>query len=146
MWLATQHGFFSIVKNGAAWHVRARRRGDLVNLIEKALPPRDYKIVTTTLADYRWRVILDRRADLEGLFLAFADTVTYPNFKDSIKKTDQADKTVPYMRIWVEMEVYQERQKDGMRSRVHFLRDPFGNQYGPFPFSTAKPKRSKKKI
>jgi hypothetical protein len=69
MWLATQRGFFSIVKdrtNSDMVMVRARVRGDLENLqcVTGVVSP----ILITPSADYRFRLVVSR-ADLSTILL-----------------------------------------------------------------------------
>lgn len=52
MWLMTKHGFYSIVqKKPDEYHVRARERQDLQNLIDR-VPLPDAVIIDTPEADY----------------------------------------------------------------------------------------------
>lgn len=98
MWLMTKHGFYSIVQRSPdLFHVRARERQDLENLINR-VPLPDARIVETREADYAYRLIADHKTVLAILdFLG--TTVDYPNFKDRIHATpDQRHK--PYNRVW----------------------------------------------
>jgi len=106
MWLFTKSGFFSIKKDDKVpetWHVRARVKNDLQNLItEKALP--DNPIQEDCLADYRYRVILDNRQDMVILFCHLAAGIDYPNFKNEMhSRPDQAGKSHALMDVWLTM-------------------------------------------
>ena len=70
MWLATQHGFYSIVqKDHDLYFIRARVRKDLENL--KALAQLDREVLEWPEADYRYRV----KVDFEDLLEVFGATV-----------------------------------------------------------------------
>ncbi len=98
MWLMTQHGFYSIVQRAPdLYHVRARERRDLENLVNR-VPLPGAMIVETKAADYACRLIVDRNTILAIMDFLGA-TVDYPNFKDKIHATpDQRKK--PYMQVW----------------------------------------------
>ena len=82
MWLATQHGFYSIVQKAEnTYFVRARIRQDLVNLIE--LLDLDTAIIDWPQEGYRYRVMVDLDVLLE-LMVQFACAIDYPNFKARI--------------------------------------------------------------
>ena len=99
MWIATQHGFYSIVQKAPSkFHIRARVRKDLENLLK--LMAKDWKILEWPLADYRYRVIVDRK-DVVEVMGALALDLDYPNFKSQIAKTpDQCAKLDAFHRIW----------------------------------------------
>lgn len=99
MWLATQYGFYSIVKKGPeAFHVRARVRKDLENLLE--LLGCGIEIQTWEGADYRYRIIVDQRT-FSQLMARIALSIDYPNFKDQIAQLpDQQPKLDAFHRIW----------------------------------------------
>jgi hypothetical protein len=108
MWLASQHGFYSVVeKQPGQIHIRARCRNDLENLIalaRLAAPP-----VETPEGDYRWRVVVGK-PDLLRVLAAIGQTVNYPNFKNRIHALpDQRDKSTIYSRIWSLFADYQRR-------------------------------------
>lgn len=107
MWLFTKHGFYSATRsatNKGFIQIRARCRGDLVNLQERfALTG---KIIETPEADYRWR-ILCRPSTWEMLAVKLAADVDYSNFKNSVGD-DQHDK--PLMAVWSLMNRFQEEQ------------------------------------
>jgi hypothetical protein len=107
MWLATQHGFFSLVRKGPdEYHLRARERRDIENARELLLGDAKKKesaaleIREWDRADYRFRLVLPRRLAL--IFVAeVAARIDYSNFKGRIHDTpDQAHKGPAYMRVW----------------------------------------------
>lgn len=99
MWLATKHGFYSIVQKAPTkFHIRARVRQDLKNLRE--LTGNDWEIQEWPLADYRYRVIVDY-PEFAGVMAALALSLDYPNFKSQIAVTpDQRDKLNAFHQIW----------------------------------------------
>jgi len=102
MWLATQHGFFSIVRKDVdLFFIRARVRNDLENLIRLAdLDGEQAVIHVWPNADYRYRLMVDLEALLE-IAVQMAAAVDYPNFKARVfEREDQTDKLGPYHRIW----------------------------------------------
>ena len=106
MWLATQHGFYSIVQKPAGqFHVRTRCKQDLENLI--ALAGIDAAMHHTTDGDYAWRIVVGQR-EVSAIMAALATTIDYPNFKDRIHATPgQEDKLPAYSRLWSQMLAYQ---------------------------------------
>lgn len=98
MWLMTKYGFYSIVqKEPGTYHIRARERHDLENLIE-LVPLKKVGLVETKLSDYHFRIIV-RRDTVLAILAFLGDTLDYDNFKDCIGKTpDQAHK--PYHEVW----------------------------------------------
>lgn len=98
MWLMTQHGFYSVVKKGEdAYHLRARERGDLQNLIDR-IPLPDQAIIDTPDGDYTSRLIVDHHT-VAAILGFLAETIDYTNFKGRIDKTsDQCRK--PYHDVW----------------------------------------------
>jgi hypothetical protein len=103
MWLATQHGFYSIVqKTATEFHVRARVRQDLENL--GALLKRDDVVLPDIEewpdADYRYRYITTRRA-VQWILARLVDAIDYDNFKSRISSLpDQRAKQSDYGMIW----------------------------------------------
>ncbi len=106
MWLATQHGFYSIVQKSAGqFHVRARCKRDLENLI--ALAAFEASLHHTTDGDYAWRIIVGQQ-EVSSIMDALSTSIDYPNFKDRIHdKPDQEDKLPAYSRLWSQMLAYQ---------------------------------------
>ena len=86
MWIFSQDGFYSIVQKGEQFHVRARRKQDLVNV---GLTP------TKSFAgsDYPWRAILANRGELLMLMEKLGKSVDYPNFKARISVMPPAKKS-----------------------------------------------------
>jgi hypothetical protein len=108
MWLATKHGFYSIVhKSNGHFHVRGRVRKDLENLI--ALVGLETELHEWPLADYRYRVIVTR-AQFTRIMAALALDLDYPNFKSQIAATpDQRGKLSAFHEIWEILSRLQER-------------------------------------
>jgi hypothetical protein len=106
MWLATQHGFYSIVqKEDDLFFIRARVRQDLVNLLE--LAHLDIEIQEWATADYRFRLFVDFDTLLE-VMVQLTARLDYPNFKGRVyEREDQADKLGPYHRVWETMSALQ---------------------------------------
>jgi len=107
MWLFTQFGFFSIVRKKAGeFHVRARIKQDLENLVrhvELASP-----IIVTKQADYRYRIVTDADS-ISRIMRVLAERIDYDNFKGRIGKLpDQRGKSDALHRIWEIMEALQE--------------------------------------
>lgn len=103
MWIATDFGFFSIVqkdwdKDGDTLTVRARVRGDLVNLVTQARVP-STPIVEDQEADYRYRVQLP--AAVVAMFLASAiEDIDYDNFKTRVNLAQGGKRASLYGRVW----------------------------------------------
>ena len=100
MWLLTKHGAYSLVKKGEnQFHVRARVRRDLENLIERVpLPGAPTHFSRTT--DYPFRLIVGGN-DVLKIMHFLGETIDYSNFKDTVNSTpDQRDKHSVYGQIW----------------------------------------------
>lgn len=106
MWLATQHGFYSIVQKPAGqFHVRTRCKQDLEKLI--ALADIKAPMHHTTDGDYAWRIVVAQK-EIDRIMAALAASIDYPNFKDHIHETpDQRGKLPAYSRLWSHMLSYQ---------------------------------------
>ena len=106
MWLATQHGFYSIVQKPAGqFHVRTRCEKDLENLI--ALADLEAPLHHTTDGDYAWRIIVGQK-EVSAIMAALATSIDYPNFKDRIhNEPGQRDKLPAYSQLWSQMLAYQ---------------------------------------
>jgi hypothetical protein len=106
MWLATQHGFYSIVQKPIGqFHVRARCREDLENLI--TLADIGSPLHHTSDGDYAWRIVVGQK-DVSTIMAVLATSIDYRNFKDRIHETpDQEDKLPAYSCLWSEMLTYQ---------------------------------------
>ena len=108
MWLATKFGFYSIVRkepaderDGAVFHVRARLRHDLENLLHAAGLRKE--IEEWPGADYRYR-FLGTEADVHQVMACLAATLDYNNFKSKIGRTpDQKEKLDAYHTVWSEL-------------------------------------------
>lgn len=108
MWIASKLGFFSIVQKEGAWHVRARVKRDLENLVVAALPTAKAKIQRWPAADYRWRICLTRAEHVTRVFAALQESIDYPNFKSEIaQRPDQREKLHAYHELWGAMQEIQ---------------------------------------
>lgn len=106
MWLATKHGFYSVVYKEGFFHIRARSDKDLVNLRDKI--PELPEITYTPRADYCARICTQDRELIGKVMAMFVEGLNYGNFKDTISSSmDQADKVHAYMSIWGVMYEYQ---------------------------------------
>lgn len=111
MWIASQYGFFSIVRKMDKFHVRARKQKDLKNLLEAM--KLKHRIVKVDEADYRFRIVIDEMI-LEMLMQALTASVTYDNFKSKIATLpDQRDKLHAYHGLWADLEALQPKGKPG---------------------------------
>lgn len=111
MWLATKYGFYSIIEKAPGeFHVRARIRQDLVNLLE--LAGWSMEIHEWRTADYRYRIILDRPGLAEAMGL-LALSIDYPNFKEQISRLpDQREKLHSFHQVWTVLSRLQSRDPD----------------------------------
>jgi hypothetical protein len=106
MWIASKYGWFSIVKKADGFHIRARRRGDLVNLSKlfdpQGMRPSRPEIVRSYPgSDYPWRMITPQYWVVEQMVSLMVDQIDYPNFKEVIHTTpDQAHKGAGYGQMW----------------------------------------------
>jgi hypothetical protein len=97
MWIFSQEGFYSIVRKVDGFHVRTRRKQDLVNV---GLTP----IKSYWGSDYQWRAILPNRAELLKLMEKLGNSVNYPNFKAHVEtRCDQKHRVPAYHQIWAIM-------------------------------------------
>lgn len=100
MWLMTKYGLYSIKNDEEQFHIRARERQDLVNLMTDHGPLQNCIIIETTEADYPYRVIVDQNT-LSAVMAHLATTIDYSNFKEKVHDTpSQVRKYAPYSRIW----------------------------------------------
>lgn len=105
MWLATKLGFFSIVQkqppddgDAAVYHVRARVRADLENLLGATGLQRE--ILAWPSADYRFRIMASQR-EVFDIMSALAESIDYDNFKGVVAATpDQRPKLDAYGKVW----------------------------------------------
>lgn len=99
MWLITEIGFFSAVRdrNTDQTLVRARDRRDLERLC------RDYigyhTIETTEDSDYRHRLRVDPMTWSRAV-ADLASAINYGNFKDRVADTLGAERAAIYMEVW----------------------------------------------
>jgi hypothetical protein len=110
MWLATQHGFYSIVQKPAGqFHVRTRCKQDLENII--ALAAVDASMHHTTDGDYAWRIVVGQ-TEVSAIMDALATSIDYSNFKNRIHDMpEQEDKLPAYSQLWSRMLDYQTREE-----------------------------------
>ena len=110
MWLFTKRGFYSVVrKSDKEWHVRARAKRDLENLV--MLVGGRNKVHTSPDADYRYRIVCDG-ATAKKMIACLAEDIDYSNFKGMVGATpDQADKMPAYHEIWGVMYDYQQAKR-----------------------------------
>lgn len=108
MWLATQYGFYSVVRqpDGDDVLVRARVKNDLINLVH--LAQLDAEIIETEGADYPFRAVISA-AQFEQVMAALAQTLDYENFKHRIGALpDQWHKDEAYGRMASAMRAMEE--------------------------------------
>jgi len=98
MWLATQHGFYSIIqKERDLYFIGACVRKDLENL--KELVGLDTEVLTRDTVDYCYRIIADTET-LMTILGTLSIAVDYSNFKGRIsERADQSSKLGRYHRI-----------------------------------------------
>lgn len=111
MWLATQHGYYSIVKKAKdEYHIRARVRKDLENLAE--IVAITHQIHCWESADYRYRIIVEE-VDFLRIMAQFALALDYPNFKSQIARLPgQRDKLNAFHQVWEIMAGIQQEQSE----------------------------------
>jgi hypothetical protein len=100
MWLITNFGFYSIVQKPgeSALTVRSRVEEDLVRLRLGYLPTLG-PIVDDEGTDYGYRARVSHD-DLAAAMPAIVRDITYPNFKDAVKKCQGRDRAAVYTRVW----------------------------------------------
>ncbi len=100
MWLMTKHGFYSIVqKRPGEFHIRARVREDLENLVGR-VPLPGARILDTRSADYPFRII-SGKDEVRTVLEFLGETLDYSNFKDAVADTpDQEQKHGLYGKVW----------------------------------------------
>ncbi|MGC9452760.1 MAG: hypothetical protein ACP5I4_15075 [Oceanipulchritudo sp.] len=102
-------------KRPGEFHVRARIRKDLVNLLE--LVGKDLEIQDWPDADYRYRLITDQR-EISAIMAALAWSLDYPNFKNQIAfSEDQRVKLAAFHEIWAIMAGISAAERPGRRIR-----------------------------
>lgn len=109
MWIVSKYGFFSVVKKEDGYHVRARVKRDLENLIAETGITEPLQQWPT--ADYRYRVVLSSQA-IPALFEKLGESIDYSNFKSKIAATPtQRNKENAYYEIWRVMYGLQEEDE-----------------------------------
>lgn len=81
MWLFTTSGFYSVVKKGRMWHIRAQQREHLERFGEP--------IVENLSSDYRYRILVNN-ARWRAIAAQLASEVDYDNFKGRCRAIDHA--------------------------------------------------------
>lgn len=101
MWIFSQHGFFSAVRDGARVSVRARVKVDLENLngLLADLGEPSSEIVELPGRDYPYRVYLTPDV-FSRVVLLMSQRVSYSNFKDHVKKVAGAARAKLYSQVW----------------------------------------------
>ena len=109
MWIATKVGFFSIVrKEEKDFHVRARLRPDLVEMMD--LAGIESEIFESEYADYRFRIVVDSNTVRKIGAVLFKE-IDYDNFKNTIHDSStQSEKYEAYGNIWSVMWALQENE------------------------------------
>ena len=109
MWIATKVGFFSIVrKEEKDFHVRARLRPDLVELMD--LAGIESEIFESEYADYRFRIVVDSDT-VSKIAAGLFEEIDYDNFKNTIYDSPtQREKCEAYGNIWSLMWALQEQE------------------------------------
>lgn len=95
MWIFQNDSFLSIVQHKQlpdSLLVRSRVDGD----IERVFP--NVEVFQIEEADYRYRAVIPRE-ELKRALSDAVDRIDYPNFKDSIHKSDAKRKRA-YMSVW----------------------------------------------
>lgn len=122
MWIATEKGFFSIVKDTTTGMmlVRARKKSDLKELFPKK------KIITNENKDYVYRVYATQKEVANKLF-GLGAQIDYHNFKGHIGKVKkQKDKLPFYSQIWTIMNEYQAKFAKGL---YNFAEEDWGDYF-----------------
>lgn len=103
MWIATQHGFYSVVAHHSepGWlSVRARSRQDLLELAGDL--PVDFdveaNIIEQPQSDYRWRLFMPA-STWQAVMCKQIARVDYTNFKDRVKDYNK-ERAHTYGRVW----------------------------------------------
>jgi len=117
MWIASNIGFYSIVKKPSHLHedgsavtvVRARDKADLTRLLANTseTPGFEWQMPSVTrihewdYSDYRYRIYVENAEDFTAIFETLSNTITYDNFKDEILATPhQLKKYKAYEGLW----------------------------------------------
>lgn len=125
MWIASRHGFYSVVfkadestSGKEVIHIRARVKKDLLNLSElckqHAISLGGYNRVQRSYAggDYPWRMIVPKR-EFFNVMSVLASDLDYPNFKSEVaKQPDQREKLNAYHYLWHSMFLIRDRHDE----------------------------------
>lgn len=112
MWIASTHGWFSIVKKDGGFHVRARHASDL-EALQRAVGGAfaTLPVHHTPQADYHARIFVpgDGAGEvIDSVFVVLGRSVDYPNFKSRIAAMpEQRDKLSRYHDVWEAMHAWQ---------------------------------------
>lgn len=103
MWIASQHGFYSIIRQGPdRYVVRARLREDLERLIERTGESRPIELRTQPDSPCQLRI------DLEGLLeilVQLGADLDYPDFGERLaERPDQWEKLSAYQRLRTDLD------------------------------------------
>lgn len=108
MWLATKHGFYSVVHKNHFFQVRGRTREDLHGLLVAA-NMEHIDILVDTGTDYGFRVLL-QLPELFTIMATLAQGIDYSNFKDRIASLpEQRPKLEAYHELWRRLKQLQDR-------------------------------------
>jgi hypothetical protein len=109
MWLFTELGFYSIVKKGKHWHVRARIKADAERLSEK-LDGKPEVLASYPGSDYPWRMIVTAKQKTE--IFRLLSNVEYDNFKGHIgHDATQRGRLGAYHEVWHTMAALGEKAR-----------------------------------
>jgi len=104
MWIFFNDAFLSVVAHKTqpeSLLVRARAAGDIEAVFPGAV------VSHTPSHDYAYRAVLPRMVVADALFRR-ADSIDYPNFKDSVPEEDRHD---VYFDVWRSMMEFQRFRK-----------------------------------
>jgi len=105
MWLFTNSGFFSIVRDASdpsLHHIRARTLDDLDNL-RSLVPALPRPVISHPGSDYRCRILCPSSL-LPEVLTALGRNIRYPNFKSELARhPNQQDKLPACHKIWAAM-------------------------------------------
>ena len=131
MWIITQHGFFSVVRdreNATRFLIRARVRRDLLNL--KSLAGLEAEVQTSPEREYPFRLRVEER-EFPRVMNALGNTVDYPSFSARIaQRIDQACRTLLYGELFATLrELYDPEQRSLARRPAPPEEPPQGPHY-----------------
>ena len=108
MWLATTHGFYSVVEHrDDPDHllVRARVHQDLEALADQIPGIEPYE---TPEGDYRWRAEVTREQWRDAV-AKLAMAIDYPNFKNAVDDRQGREREEIYSGVWAQLKTLQQR-------------------------------------